>query len=102
MPQQQEEPIKLEKSIESTIQSQNDYIQSQNDSFNRLEAQMSHLVNIINDTNEETLPTQFLTIPDSPSILIGTKNHGALKTLTKIQFSHTNLNLTNLKSLTNW
>ena len=47
------------------IQSQNDYIQSQNDSFNRLEAQMVHLVNTINDRTEETLFTRFLTILDS-------------------------------------
>ena len=32
-------------------------IQSQNDSFNRLEVQMGHLVNTINDKNEETLST---------------------------------------------
>ena len=39
------------------IQSQNNYIQSQNNSFNRLEAQIGHLVNTINDRNEKTLPT---------------------------------------------
>ena len=52
------------------IQSQNDIIQSQTDclkSLNRLEAKVSHLVNIINDRNEETLPNTFLTTPDSPS-----------------------------------
>jgi len=49
------------------IQSQNDYIQSQNNSFNRLEAQMGHLVNTINVRNEKTLPIQFLTILDSSS-----------------------------------
>ena len=38
---QQEEPIDLEKSIESMIQYQNDYIRSQ--IFNRLEEQMGHL-----------------------------------------------------------
>ena len=40
--------------------------------------------------------------PITLSISIGTKNHGVLETLTKIQFHHTNLNLTNLKFLTNW
>ena len=59
VPQQQEEPINLEKSIESMIQFQNNYIQSQNDSFNRLEAQMGHLINTINDRNKKNLPTQF-------------------------------------------
>ena len=32
-----------------------------------LEAQMGHLVNTINDKNEKTLSTQFLTISDFPS-----------------------------------
>ena len=31
-----------------------------------------------------------------------TKNHGILKTLTKIQFHHKTLNLTNINPLTNW
>ena len=33
-------------------------------SLNRLEAKVSHLVNTINDRNEETLPNTFLTTPD--------------------------------------
>ena len=52
------------------IQSQNDCIQSQMDrlqSINRLEVKVSHLVNTINDRNEETLPNTFLTTPDSPN-----------------------------------
>ena len=49
------------KSLENLIQSENDF----NQSINRLEAQMSHFVNTTNDKNEKTLPTQFLTIPDS-------------------------------------
>ena len=52
------------------ILSQNDIIQSQMDrlqSLNRLEVKLSHLVNTINDRNEETLPNIFLTIPDSPN-----------------------------------
>ena len=49
------------------IRSQNDYIQSQNDSFNRLEVQMGHLVSITNERNEKILPDKFLTIPDSPN-----------------------------------
>ena len=36
-------------------------------SINKLEAQMSYLINTINDRKDETLPTHFLTIPDSPS-----------------------------------
>ena len=38
VPTQQEEPIDLGKIMKFMTQSQNDYIQSQNDSFNRLEA----------------------------------------------------------------
>jgi len=30
---------------------------------------VSHLVNTINDRNEETLPNTFSTIPDSPSYI---------------------------------
>jgi len=52
--------------------------------------------------NKETLPTQSLTIPDFPSYIDRTKNHGVLKTSTKIQFHHNILNLTNTKPLTNW
>ena len=47
-----------------------DMIQSRNNvtqSLNRLEAKVSHLVNTINDRNEETLPNTFSTIPHSPS-----------------------------------
>ena len=56
--------------MELMIQSQNNCIQSQTDclkSFNRLEAKVSHLVNTINDRNEETLPNILLIIPDSSS-----------------------------------
>jgi len=49
--------------MKNLIRSENKFAQS----INRLEAQISHLVNIINDRNEKTLPTQILTIPDSPS-----------------------------------
>ena len=63
VPSQQQEPINLEKNMENLIQSQNDFTQS----INRLEAQIIYLVNTINDKNEETSPTQFLTIPDFPS-----------------------------------
>ena len=53
--------------MEFMIQSQNDYIQSQNDSFNRLEVQMGYLVNTINDRNEKTLPNTLLIIFYSPN-----------------------------------
>ena len=51
VPQQEEELTDLEKSLESMIQSLKDYVQSQNDSFNRLEVQMScFLLNLIKDS----------------------------------------------------
>ena len=48
------------------IQCRNDFPQSSfdcNQSIKRLEAQMSRLINIVNDRNEETLSNTFLTIP---------------------------------------
>ena len=59
VPSQQQEPIDLEKSKEYLIQSQN----SLNQSIKMLEPQVSRLVNT-NDKEEETLPTQSLTIPN--------------------------------------
>ena len=47
-------------SMENLIQSENDFTQS----INRLEAQMSRLINIGKDRNEKTLPNTLLTIPD--------------------------------------
>ena len=85
------------------IQSQYDCIQSQTDclkSLNRLEVKVSHLVNIINDRNEETLPNTFSTTPDSPIHI--DQNYGILKILIKIQFHHKTLNWTNINPLINW
>ena len=84
--------------MKNLIQSKNNFLQS----VNGLEAQMSRLINIVKDRNEKTLPNTFSTIPDCPSHLDRTKNHGVLEILTKIQFHYTKLNLTNLKFLTNW
>ena len=50
-------------SMNNLIQSKNDFTQS----MNRLEAQMSHLINIVKDRNEKTLPNTYLTIPDYPN-----------------------------------
>jgi len=67
-------------------------IQSQNDPIDRLEAQIDHLKNSM---NEQIL--KFSNILDILTNFIGIKNHGVLKTLNKIQFQHINLNLTNPK-----
>jgi len=82
----QEEHTDLEKSTESMIQFQSNLL-------NMIEARLSRLENML--SNKKTLPSQFLTILDSSSHIDETKNHGILKTLTKIQFHHTNLNLSN-------
>ena len=83
----QEKHADLEKSMESMIQ-------FQNDPLDMIEVRLSRLENM--RRNKETLPTQSLTILDTLTILMKIKNHGILKTLTKIQFYHKTLNLTNI------
>ena len=90
----QEEHADLEESLETMIQ-------YQNDPLDMIEARLSRLENM--RRNKETLPTQFLTIPDTSShIEMKIKNHGILKTLIKVQFHHKTLNLTNINLLRNW
>ena len=80
------------------IQPENDFTQY----INRLEAQMSHLINIVKDRNEKTLPNICSTIPDCPNHIDWNQGHGVLEILTKIQFHHNILNLINTNPLTNW
>ena len=84
----QEEHTDLEKSMEFMIQIQSDPLKM-------IETRLSRLENM--HKNKKTLPTQSLTIASLLAILMKTKNHEILKTLTKIQFHYTNLNLTNSK-----
>ena len=49
--------------MKNLIQSENNFFQS----VNRLEEQMSHLINIVKGKNEETLPNTCSTIPKIPS-----------------------------------
>ena len=49
-------------SMKNLIQSKNNFTQS----ISRLEVQMSHLINIVKDKNEETLINTVSTIPDCP------------------------------------
>jgi len=81
------------------VQSQKDYLQS----INRLEVQMSHLVNTGNDKNEKTLPNILLTIPDSPSHIDRNRESWCFENKFNQDsiLSH-QLNLTNSKPLTNW
>jgi len=90
---QQEEHTDLEKIMEPMIQ-------FQSDPFDMIEARLSRLENI--RRNEETLSTQSLTIPNTSNHVDENQESGILKTLTKIQFHHKILNLTNINSLTNW
>ena len=86
------------------IKYQNNFIRSNLDytpSINRLEAQISYLVNTINDRNEETLPTQSLTIPDSPSHIDRNQESWYLEDFNQDSIPYTDLNLINLKPLTN-
>ena len=62
--------------MKNLIQSENYFFQS----LNRLEEQMSHLINIVKDRNKKTLPNACLIIPNFIAILMKTKNHGALET----------------------
>ena len=73
-------------------------IQFPSDPFDTIEVRLSRLEN--KSRNEETLPTQSLTIPDTSSHI--DENQGILKTLTKIQFHHKTLNLININLLTIW
>jgi len=68
----QRELMNLDRSMENLIQSENNFLHS----VNRLEAQMSHLINIVKDKNEETLPTHLWPFPIALAILTGIKNHG--------------------------
>ena len=83
----------LRKSIESMIR-------FQRNPLNMIEARLSRLESM--RRNEENLHTRSLTIPDTSSHIDEIKNHGILKTLTKIQFHQKILNLTNINPLTNW
>ena len=60
---QQKEPTDLEISMKNLIRSGNDFTHS----INKLEAQMSRLINIVKDRNEKTLPDTISTIPCHPS-----------------------------------
>ena len=89
----QEEPMDLGRSIENLIQSENNFFQS----IDRLEEQMSRYINIMNERIRKLYLTHVPPFLIALAILIRTKNDGALETLTKIQFYHKTLNLTNFK-----
>ena len=74
-------------------------IQFQSDPFNMIEA--SRLENMCR--NKETLPTQYLTIPNTSNHVNESQKSWNLEDfLAKIQFHHKTLNLTNTNPLTNW
>ena len=92
VPQQEEEPKDSDRSMKNLIRSKNNF----NQSVNRLEVQVSRLINIMKERNKETL-THVRLFSIALTILIRTTNHGVLETLTKSQFHQTNLKLTNSK-----
>jgi len=63
VPQQQEEPIDSERSMKNLIQFENNFLQS----INRLEAQISRLINIVKSRNGKTLPNTSSTISNCPN-----------------------------------
>ena len=69
-------------------------IQSQNDPLDKLEAKMDRMQSLKNSMIDQMLEFQ-ITLPFLTN-LMGTKNHGVLKTLIKIQFHCINMNLINL------
>jgi len=101
--QPQQVHVDLEKDMKFMIQSQNDCIQSQTDclkSPNKLEAKVSHLVNIINDRNEESLCNTFSTIPYSPSHI--DEESWYFENFNQDSISPQILDLTNINPLLNW
>ena len=89
VPQQEDEPMDTDKSMKNLIQSENDFSKS----VNRLEAQMSRLINIVKDRNEKTLPNIFLTIPDYPSHLYRSEKSWCLGDFDQDSISPQNLEL---------
>jgi len=75
-------------------------IQSQNNSFKKLEALMSQLNNAYGV--RKLFLINIWSILIALVVLMSAKNYGVLETLTKIQFHHNILNLTNPNPLTNW
>jgi len=63
VPPQEEESRDLDRSMKNLVQSENYFSQS----LNRLEVQMSRLINIVKDRN--ALPNTCSTIPDCPSYI---------------------------------
>jgi len=75
VPQQEEELMDSDRSMKNLIQSENNF----NQSVNRLEAQMSHLLNIMKEMNEKALPNTYLTIPDYRSHIDRNKESWCLR-----------------------
>ena len=87
-----------DRSMKNLIQSENNFFQS----INRLEAQMSHLINRVKDRNEKTLPSPCLTIPNCPSHIDENQKSWRLGDFDQDSIHHNILNLININPLTNW
>ena len=75
-------------------------IQCQNDPLDMIEERISGLENM--RRNKETLPIQFLTIPNTSNHIDEKQESWYLEDFDKIQFHHKILNLININPLINW
>ena len=75
-------------------------IQFQSDSLNMIEARLSRLENM--HRNKKTLPTQFLTIPNTSRYIDENQESWYLEDFDQDSIHHKTLNLTNINPLTNW
>jgi len=98
VPRQEEEPIDSDRSMKNLIQFENNFFQS----VNRLEEQMSRLINIVKERNEKTLPNTCSTIIDCPSHIDRNEESWCLGDFDQDSISSHKLNLTNSKPWTNW
>ena len=78
-----------DRSMKNLIQSENNFFHS----INRLEAQMSHLINIVKDRNEASLLTQSLTVPTTSSHIDENQESWYLKDFDQDLISPQNLEL---------
>ena len=94
VPQQEEEPMDSDRSMENLIQSENNFFQS----IDTLEAQMSRYINIVKDRNEKTLPNTYSSIPDCPNPIDRNEESWSLGDFDQDSISSHKFEQTNFKS----
>ena len=88
----------LDRSMKNLIQSENDFFQS----VNRLEAQMSRLINIVKDKNEKALPNTFFIILDCPNYIDRKEESWCLGDIDQDSISPQNLEFDQYQPIANW